>query len=136
MNLASRWARLLARIADALAAFAPFVVLVLRSPAEPAPTTVGAWLMALLFGIGYVFLADALPGGQSFGKRMLGIAVVDPRTGYPCSAGQSFLRNLPLAVLGFLDWVFIFGERRQRLGDMVAGTLVVRAAPFGAADPR
>jgi uncharacterized RDD family membrane protein YckC len=60
---------------------------------------------------------------------MLDIAVVDRRSGRPCSAGQSFLRNLLLALLGFFDWVFILGERHQRLGDKVAGTIVVDVVP-------
>ena len=136
MNLASRSARLLAQFVDGLAAFGPFVILVLLSPDEPSNPTVMVWLIALLLGIGYLFLADAQPGGQSFGKRMLDIAVVDERTGLPCTAWQSFVRNLLLSVLGFVDWVFIFGERRQRLGDIAAGTIVVRTAPFGAAYPR
>jgi uncharacterized RDD family membrane protein YckC len=28
-------------------------------------------------------------------------------------------------VLGPIDWIFIFGERHQRLGDMLAGTVVI-----------
>ena len=51
--------------------------------------------------------------------------VVDDKTGEPCPFGQSFIRNVLLAVLGPIDWIFIFGERRQRLGDMAAGTIVV-----------
>lgn len=45
-------------------------------------------------------------------------------TGAPCSCGQSLARNLLLAVLGPIDWVFIFGERHQCLGDKLAGTIV------------
>jgi hypothetical protein len=69
--------------------------------------------------------ADALDDGQSIGKRWLGIRVVDDITNAPCTFGQSFIRNLLLAVLGPIDWIFIFGERRQRLGDKAAGTIVV-----------
>jgi uncharacterized RDD family membrane protein YckC len=28
-------------------------------------------------------------------------------------------------ILGPIDWIFIFGDRRQRLGDKAAGTIVV-----------
>jgi uncharacterized RDD family membrane protein YckC len=73
----------------------------------------------------YYFLADGLPGGQSFSKQWLGMRVISVKTKAPCSFGQSFIRNLLLAVLGPIDWVFIFGERRQRLGDKAAGTIVV-----------
>jgi uncharacterized RDD family membrane protein YckC len=56
----------------------------------------------------------------------MGTAVVDAATGRPCTFGKSFLRNFLLVVLGFIDWIFIFGRRRQRLGDMAANTLVVK----------
>jgi uncharacterized RDD family membrane protein YckC len=35
------------------------------------------------------------------------------------------VRNILLSILGPIDWIFIFGERRQRLGDKAAGTIVV-----------
>jgi uncharacterized RDD family membrane protein YckC len=89
------------------------------------------WLPALLFCLAYIIFSDALPEGQSLGKRVMGIAVVDRRTGRPCTAWQSFLRNVLLAILGFFDWIFIFGERHQRLGDMAAGTIVVEAWSVG-----
>ncbi len=54
-------------------------------------------------------------------------AVVDARTGQPCTFGQSFVRNLLLSILGFIDWLFIFGRKRQRLGDMAAPTLVIKS---------
>jgi hypothetical protein len=32
---------------------------------------------------------------------------------------------LLLNFLGWIDWIFIFGQRRQRLGDRAANTIVV-----------
>jgi uncharacterized RDD family membrane protein YckC len=51
--------------------------------------------------------------------------VVDARSGMSCTFGQSFVRNVLLAMLGPLDWIFIFGEEHQRLGDKAAGTIVI-----------
>src|SRR6185295_14327998 len=82
-------------------------------------------VLACIFAFLYTLLADGLEGGQSFGKRMVGIRVVSMRSGKPCSFGQSFVRNLLLMILGPIDWIFIFGDRRQRLGDKAAGTIVV-----------
>ena len=79
---------------------------------------IGLFLLYLLF-------ADGLGNGQSFGKKMLKTAVVNERTGEPCTLRTSLLRNL-VGVFGVLDWGFIFGRRRQRLGDKAAGTIVVR----------
>jgi uncharacterized RDD family membrane protein YckC len=83
-------------------------------------------IVGVLLALAYLLLADGLPGGQSMGKRILGIAVVDRRTHEPGTYGQSLGRNLLLAVLGIFDWVFIFGHTRQRLGDRAANTIVVR----------
>ena len=82
-------------------------------------------VLACIFAFLYTLLADGLEGGQSFGKRMVGIRVVSMQTGAPCSFGQSFIRNLLLMILGPIDWIFIFGDRRQRLGDKAAGTIVI-----------
>ncbi len=82
-------------------------------------------MIALLFSVGYYLFADGLAGGQSIAKRWLGMAVVDARSGAPCTFWQSFVRNLLLAILGPLDWLFIFGGRHQRLGDKAASTIVV-----------
>ena len=135
MVLASRTHRFVAQILDGFTAFLPFMLLglVIVFVADPdSALAVILVLAGILFAISYHLFCDALPGGQSVGKEVMGIAVVDERTGRPCSVGQSFVRNLLLAVLGLLDWVFIFGGQRRRLGDIVAGTLVVQAA----AEPR
>jgi uncharacterized RDD family membrane protein YckC len=84
-------------------------------------------VLTCIFAFLYTLLADGLEGGQSFGKRMVGIRVVSMHSGKPCSFGQSFVRNLLLMILGPIDWIFIFGDRRQRLGDKAGGTIVIMA---------
>lgn len=86
--------------------------------------------------LGYYFGTEAA-GGQTLGKRFLGIQVVRAGGG-PAGAGPIAVRTvlrivdaLPfLYLLGFA-FVLVTGVRRQRLGDLAAGTLVVRsgAAP-------
>lgn len=85
----------------------------------------GAMLLSCLaLYVFYILFADGLHQGQSFGKRILGARVVDASTGKPCTYVQSLIRNI-FYVFGILDWIFIFGEKRQRLGDRVANTIVV-----------
>jgi uncharacterized RDD family membrane protein YckC len=91
-----------------------------HSPGDAPP--VGA-----LLGLLYLLLADGLGNGQSVGKRVLKMSVVDATTGKPCTFGQSFLRNLPM-ILGIIDWIFIFRDNRQRLGDRLANTVVITTA--------
>ena len=84
-------------------------------------------LVAIAWAFFYLMLADGLHDGQSFAKQWLGMRVVSVDTGEPCTFGQSFVRNILLSILGPIDWIFIFGERHQRLGDKLAGTIVVTA---------
>jgi uncharacterized RDD family membrane protein YckC len=81
-------------------------------------------LGGFMAGLSYLLFSDGLPG-QSYGHRVTHTAVVHATTGEPCTFRQSFVRNLLLSALGVVDWVFIFGKRRQRLGDMAARTIVI-----------
>ena len=83
--------------------------------------------LAVLSWLAYLLLCDALPGGQSIGKRLTRIAVVHVDTEQPCTFWRSIVRNVPMMALGIVDAVFIVGKRRRRLGDLLAGTKVVKA---------
>lgn len=74
----------------------------------------------------YFVFSDALPKGQTLGKKILNIAVIDKRTGKYCTLWQSFLRNIFTPMLGAIDAVFILSKKRQRIGDMMANTIVVK----------
>jgi len=76
-----------------------------------------------------VAIVGFLIAGTLAAKRLLNTAVIDATTGQPCTYGKAFIRNLLLAVLGLIDWVFIFGEKRQRLGDKAANTIVIKTQP-------
>jgi len=120
-SLASPGARLGAQIIDSILVVIIVFLSALIGMAAPPVAMVG-----VLVAVAYLLLADGLPQGQSVGKRVLDIAVIDRRTHQPCTYGQSFLRNFLLAVLGIFDWIFIFGRTHQRLGDRAANTIVVR----------
>ena len=124
--LASLPGRLLAQILDGLVAGVIVVAAVLLSPLSESMSSTLA-IAGVVAGVGYYLFADCLGEGQSYGKRWLGMAVVHSETGAPCTPAQSLVRNLLLSLLGPIDWIFIFGSRRQRLGDMLARTLVIEA---------
>ena len=118
--LASLTQRLVAQILDGLVYGAIVVVALILFR-----TVSGAWIGGIV-SLLYLFFQDGLSRGQSYGKRVIGTAVIDERTGDWCTFTQSLLRNLSLSLLSIIDWIFIFGERRQRLGDKIARTVVVR----------
>jgi len=88
-------------------------------------------LLGLVAGWAYLIVPEALWAGKSLGKLALGLRVVDAQGG-PITAGQAIVRNL-LRIVDFLPVYYAVGaiaifvsSRNQRLGDMVAGTVVVR----------
>ena len=83
-------------------------------------------IIVLLVPALYFVLSDALPGGQSLGKRLLGMYVVSKSTGKPCTVIQSVARNVLTPILGVIDAIMILGSSRQRLGDLMANTVVLK----------
>ncbi|HEY9611655.1 RDD family protein, partial [Allocoleopsis sp.] len=92
------------------------------------------WLVAIqllitfFIYVGYFVIFETLWQGQTPGKRFVKIRVIRD-DGRPVSLQQSTLRSLlrPVDDLFFLGVFFIvFGKREKRLGDLVAGTLVIQ----------
>ena len=55
------------------------------------------------------------------------IAVVNRTSGKPCRHTESIVRNALLLFLGFIDLLTLGSKYRQRVGDMLANTIVVDA---------
>lgn len=88
-------------------------------------------LVLLAASLLYYFVLELL-GGQTLGKRALGIRVVADGCG-PASAGQIAARTL-LRIVDGLPFLYLLGlvvaivtKKRQRIGDLAGGTRVVRA---------
>jgi uncharacterized RDD family membrane protein YckC len=128
-TLASLGSRLVAQFLDGLIGGVPFLLLLplLLIPGVPEESIVLAAILGGAFYMVYFLFSDGLPGGQSLGKRVMKIAVVFD-DGRPCTYLGSLIRNW-IQILGFFDWVWIFGEKRRRAGDYIAGTWVVEQRP-------
>ncbi len=91
------------------------------------------WLFPILFYSFYFLLTEAIFKGQSVGKMAVGIRVVRIDGAAP-SWGDLVLRSLLLWVDAIFSGFIIGGllisstDRRQRLGDMAAATVVILAA--------
>ncbi|HEX2569382.1 MAG TPA: RDD family protein [Polyangia bacterium] len=97
-------------------------------------------VLVFLLQWGYFVLSEALSGGRSLGKRAAGLRVVR-EGGYPLRFTDSVLRNL-LRAADFLPSGYALGglvmgldRRFRRLGDLVAGTLVVVETSDGVTAP-
>jgi uncharacterized RDD family membrane protein YckC len=145
---AERGTRLAAAFLDGLIfgamVYVPFLAgtiagAIAAGPQPGAPGVTGGMIIGTVIGlIGFAVwcwltIKFVLANGQSIAKKMLDIKVV--RTdGSPISLGRLFwLRNVVNSMLaivplyGFIDVLFIFGERRQCLHDKIADTIVVKA---------
>ena len=92
-------------------------------------------IFALL--LGYFALFEGFNDGQTPGKRSMGIRVIRD-TGHPVSFREAAARNL-LRLVDFLPPPYLLGAlfvafhpRGKRVGDLVAGTVVVRDRPVDA----
>jgi len=89
------------------------------------------FLIVFLLQWGYFALFEAFGNGRTPGKRVMKIHVIH-RTGRAISFVESLARNL-VRFVDYLPSFYVVGvvtmflnKQNQRLGDMVAGTLVVR----------
>lgn len=79
----------------------------------------------------YFMVSERLTGGRSFGKRLVGLRVIGD-DGLPLTMRASLVRNL-LRAVDLLPGSYVIGlvsivasPKCQRLGDLAAGTIVVR----------
>jgi uncharacterized RDD family membrane protein YckC len=123
--MASRTARLFARLFDCgvLIAILMPSILINGAPGKFFGDGLLLQISTAVFFL-YLFFEDAL-GGQSIGKRVMRIAVVGAASRRPCNLFQSLIRNLSILVFSIFDILMIIGNKKLRLGDRIAGTIVV-----------
>ena len=145
IELAGPGSRIAAALCDGAILVAILVFLFMGSSALSAgPAGKGRWgtLVAVFVALalflliwGYFLLFEAFNGGRTPGKRLMGIRVVMD-TGHRLTFTAAAVRNLvrvadaqPLFsyLLGF--GLVLFHPQNKRLGDIVAGTIVVRDRP-------
>lgn len=131
--------RAIARVVDLLIAStaASFVISFTAPLLVSSDSDDGFILVGLLYGVvalfAYPCVCETL-WGTTIGKSMLGLRVVTEEGG-PVRFRQAAIRSalqfadlllVPIGVIGILS--ILAGRRDQRLGDRLAGTLVVRSA--------
>jgi uncharacterized RDD family membrane protein YckC len=131
--LAGVGSRFVARLLDTLIQVAIIIALALGIYFTSTPGIVRAVVRVLLFLVlfGYDVPFEVFNGGRTVGKYAAGIRVVGG-LGEPIGFLASAIRNI-LRVVDFLPVLYVGGvvsmvatRRDQRLGDLAAGTIVVR----------
>ena len=98
------------------------------------------YIVSFFIFFGYDVLFETLGSGRTPGKRWTGLRVV--RTGgRPVGFVSSAIRNM-VRIVDFLPSLYLIGmiaaastKMNQRLGDLAAGTVVVRERPTGVTPP-
>lgn len=146
-TIAGVGSRALAALIDSLICIVTIILIMIglaisstRRAAGATPGVFDAWAAAIfvlaIFCViwGYYVLFEGLADGQTPGKRLLRLRVVRDG-GYSVTFGASAVRNLvrlvdiqpiPSYAVGIVT--IMFSKSGKRLGDIVAGTIVVREA--------
>ena len=135
MQYAGLGSRAVAIILDVLVLFAILWIVALATgntndggfQMDGAPVFVGFGLFALYF------LGLEATSGATLGKMLVGIKVVKADGSSPIGLTASLLRNVLRIVDGQLFYLVAFlfvrnSDMKQRLGDRVAGTIVIKRA--------
>jgi uncharacterized RDD family membrane protein YckC len=142
MTHANYGRRIGAFLVDILFAIVPATVLLVFGLTLLIGTdNVGLGVMMLLLGGGWVLVGGIWNKifregrtGQSIGKSMCSIALVDSTSGQPIGPGKAFVRELLTSVLSavtggifpIVDYLFpLWDSQHQRIIDKMVGTVVV-----------
>ena len=84
--------------------------------------------IGIALGTAGLFLMDGLKDGQGFGKKLLSLQVRRLKDGSPGRLKDSFIRRFT-GIFQPFDFFWSFSKNRQRLGDKLADTVVVKFEP-------
>ena len=121
-QLANVWYRLVAILVDFLIIF--FIVLFGGEAMMKLGITNEALAVYPILFL-YLFIIYKKYPSQSIGKKMMGIETVDMKTLQQPKFWQIVVRNI-FRWFFVVDALFMVGQYRQRLGDMVAKTIVIK----------
>ncbi|HZZ66237.1 MAG TPA: RDD family protein [Candidatus Baltobacteraceae bacterium] len=114
----------------------PGIAAVASKSVQSVTTAIVVGLMFVIF-FGYFIVFEAFWNGRTPGKRLMGLRVVRD-AGYPLDLTSAVIRNLVrigeffLAFYAISAVACVLSRENKRLGDMAAGTIVVREAPIPA----
>jgi uncharacterized RDD family membrane protein YckC len=89
------------------------------------------YLVAGVAGLYFYYLNGST--GQSPGKRLTGLKVIDERTGRPTGGGLGIVRGFAHIVdslICYIGWLFpLWDPKKQTIADKIMSTVVVTGAP-------
>lgn len=137
MTLATWGKRVLATLVDfgCLIGFYLVVMILSKLPVIGGLIGIVGMLAYLVLAIYWLYLTGR--DGQSPGKKVIGIKVVDANTGQTIGGGRGVIRGIAHFVDGlicYIGYLFpLWDKKKQTIADKIIGTVVVEVAkmPFG-----
>jgi uncharacterized RDD family membrane protein YckC len=119
--------RLLAALIDGAIFLVPLVVLSLALRAF-------GYFLVILASLAYYVYLEGSPSGQTVGKKVMNIRIVDADTGGPIGYGRGAIRLVGRWLSGFLCglgyWWMLWDPNKQTWADKIANTVVVPTAAY------
>jgi uncharacterized RDD family membrane protein YckC len=94
-------------------------------------------IIGIPIGALYLLFRDSFGGGTSLGKRVLGLVVIDLRSGQRCDGSRVLTRNVLdlIPIIDLIDFVLTcLDPRGQKIMDKVLGTQVTESEFLRRAD--
>jgi uncharacterized RDD family membrane protein YckC len=125
-NIALRSDRVMAYLIDSFYIVILYIAMVLIAWITNANYEITMGIVVLI-NLLYFLIKDSLPNGQSFGKKSMKLKVVSVKNGKNCTLLQSIIRNIInfIPFVNIADALFAGRYKRQRIGDILARTIVI-----------
>jgi uncharacterized RDD family membrane protein YckC len=124
------WARFAALFIDGIIiAILPIIVIAIGAGSHSKGLVVFGYLLYLVGYVAYFVYFEGGPAGQTPGKKMLGIRIIDFNNGGPIGHGRAFLRLIGRIIAGFFCYLgylwMLWDKEKQCWQDKMANDVVV-----------
>jgi uncharacterized RDD family membrane protein YckC len=129
------WSRFAAVLVDGIiVAIVPAIIIGIGAGANSSGLIAVGWILGVLFGVFYEIYFHGGRTGQTIGKKMLGIRVVDFATGGPIGYGRAFLRLIGRYISGLVCYLgylwMLWDKEKQCWHDKMANDVVVPVSAY------
>jgi uncharacterized RDD family membrane protein YckC len=124
------WTRFAALFIDSIiVSIVPIVFIAIAAGAHSGGLLALAYLLYFAVYVAYFVYFEGGPAGQTPGKRMLGIRIIDFNNGGPIGYGRAFVRLLGRFIAGFFCYLgylwMLWDKEKQCWQDKMATDVVV-----------
>jgi uncharacterized RDD family membrane protein YckC len=126
--------RLVAYLIDVIIYVVALLILVAIAAAISESLAIIVYIIGFLGSIVYFAYFEGSPSGQTLGKKVMKIRVIDFNTGGPIGFGRGLLRWVGRLVSGFLCYLgylwMLWDREKQTWHDKIATTVVVPESAY------